>query len=299
VQRSWRLLALLSMLLVLSPAARADGPSPESTLDGVQGDKGERKIEFVGALRNRSDLTSLLIGNEGSWFPRFDADAGTGSTGENARDALPEWVSPFNHTTFDPENGRADPGCTEPGALEDGCMPTYAFRTFSQDGPAHSASDPGWGLLRLPSEECGRSGAIVDPKTFEGDEPNGNNTINRIQLQGEVPSPFYISVLTDNTARQLDPSELLIRGNVGLLDVPSEVADSQVEPSPEPKGLHFNGVPDLYVFRVSGFFSGDFLKLRLVGSDSPASFGGLLFDVDRPRDSTSDAIGPCPDEAFG
>lgn len=37
---------------------------------------------------------------------------------------------------------------------------------------------------------------------------------------------------------------------------------------------------------VEGFRAGDYLKLRLGGTGTPASFGGLLFDVDlRPRGS--------------
>jgi hypothetical protein len=110
------------------------------------------------------------------------------TTGDNVRDALPDWVAAFNHTE-DP----ADPGCTEPDALDRGCTPTYNFRTFSQDGPARSAGGvPGWATLRLPGGECGTAGAIVDPQTFVTGEPNNsNNTINRIQLQDGVPDVFF------------------------------------------------------------------------------------------------------------
>ena len=276
--RRWAAVAAItSLLLTLASAAPASTPVA-STIAGLQGDKGARSITFVDVLRDRTDLARLGLGTAGSWFAQFAAQSPTAGapTGDNARDALPGWVAAFNHTT-----SPADPGCTDPGALVRGCTPTYYFRTFSQDGPARSAGgQPGWSRLRLPSGECGASGAIVDPHTYD-DGPNVNNTINRIQLRSGAPSSFYVSVVTDNTGGQHDPGRLELRGNVGLLDVPSEVADSQVEATfvtrPDMTG---NGIPDVYVFHVDGFTDGDYLKLRLEGATAPASFAGLLFDAD-------------------
>ena len=272
MRRRAALTAMAALLVVVVPAARADAP-PD--------DAGQRAIAFVGAYHDRPDLVALGLGRAGSWFPQFAATAAvTGApTGDNVRDTLPAWVAAFNHTT-----GPADPGCTEPRAVERGCTPTYAFRTFSQDGPARSAGgQPGWSRLRLPSGECGRSGAIVDPQTYVAAEPNVNNTVNRIQLQGDVPDSFYVSVVTDNTGRQHDPDRLELRGNAGQLDVPSEVTDNQVEATfDEPMDLTADGVPDVYVFRVDGFVAGDYLKLRLRGVASAASFAGLLFDDHEP-----------------
>ena len=198
-------------------------------------------------------------------------------------------MTAFNHTT-----GPLDPGSTDPGALARGCTPTYYFRTFSQDGPARAAGGfPEWSRLRLPSGACGRSGAIVDPHTFVAGQPNTNNTVNRIQLRKGVPDAFYVSVLTDNTARRYDPGVVEVRGNAGALDVPSEVANTQVEPTiPDHIDTTANGIPDLYVFRVEHFRPGDYLKLRLRGATAPASFGGLLFDVHPP--APGDGAPPCP-----
>ena len=290
---------VLLLLAAATPAAQAISPSPAGIVDGLQGDAGERAITYVGVWRDRPDLHALPLGTAGSWFPQFAPakPVAGAATADGARDELPSWVAAFNHTT-----GPADPGCREPGAIERGCTPTYSFRTFSQDGPARSAGGfAAWSRLRLPSGECGTSGAIVDPQTFIADQehddptglvsprtgepkPNNNNTINRIQLQDSVPSTFFVAVVTDNTAGQHDVSRLEIRGNIGVLDVPSDrpgdAPDSQIEPTfPTPIDLVSNGVPDVHVFRVDGFVTGDYLKLRLRGATSPGSFGGLLFDT--------------------
>jgi hypothetical protein len=285
---------MASLLVMVIPAASASVSSVDSTLDGVRGDVGDRSISFVGAFYDRPDLGALGLGKAGYWFPQFAAvgPVSGAPTGDNVRDELPGWIAAFNHTT-----GPADPGCTEPDALARGCTPTYYFRTFSQDGPARSAGGrPGWSRLRLPSGECGASGAIVDPHTYAQEQqfddptgvlspptgeprPNSNNTVNRIQLDDGVPRSLFVSVVTDNTGREHDPDRLEIRGNVGLLDVPSEVADSQIEPTfVRPIDLTSNGVPDVYVFQIEKFTAGDYLKLRLRGSTSAASFAGLLFD---------------------
>ena len=290
--------ALRGVVLVAVIGAAMGGlahASPvETTVDALSGDTGDRRITFVGTLADRPDLAGLGLGTAGSWIPQFDtADAiRDAPTGDNARDDLPPWISAFNHTTHP-----ADPGCAEPGALARGCRPTYYFRTFSQDGPARSAGgQPGWSPLRLPSGECGAAGAIVDPHTFtpaqEVDDPTGlvsppsgepepnvNNTVNRLLLQGDVPATLFVSIVTDTTGRAHDPDRVELRGNAGSLDVPSEVRDGQVEATfPVAIELTANGVPDVHVFRVDGFVAGDYLKLRLRGARSAASFSGLLFD---------------------
>lgn len=237
-----------------------------------------RSIAYLGAAYDHEDLLHLRLGTSGFWFPQFDAPAPvTGRpTRENAHASLPAWVAPLNHWS-----GLFDTGCT-PEEVAAGCLPGFPFRSFSQDGPARSAGGfPDWSILTLPDGVRGRSGAIVDPATAD----NRNNTVNRVQLKGGVPAVFYVSVVTDNTARAFDPARtLVLRGNVGLIDTDP----TQVEPVTEPGACDrvFNARPDVHVFRVEGFRAGDYLKLRLGGTGTPASFGGLLFDVDlRPRAS--------------
>lgn len=237
----------------------------------VAQDAGSRSITYVGVTYDRTDLQALGIGAEGFWFPQFAASTPVTErpTGENARDALPSWVTPFNHVS-----GPFDLGCDLEG-LQGGCLPTYVFRTFSQDGPARSAGGhPDWSALVPPDGKAGRSGAIVDPHT----RGNVNNTINRIQLTDGAPSTFYLHVLTDNTKGEHDPTgRIQARGNIGPLD-----ADVQVEADTFPRDgdLVFNGIADVYTFRYDGFVPGDYLKVRLSGdaTGGGASFGGLLFD---------------------
>lgn len=268
---------------------------PSSTVDGARSEIGDRTITYVGTIRDEPDLATAGVGTDGYWFAQFDAAEPTAEapTGDNTRDGLPAWVGAFNHTEHP-----ADPGCTEPEALPRGCLPTYAFRTFSQDGPARSAGGfEQWARLRLPDDSCGQAGAIVDPHTYVAEQdvpdptgvvappqgeprPNNNNTINRIQLQDGVPDRFYVGVVTDTTAGRHDPGRVEIRGNVGLLDQRQELAETQVEPvtTPSTTDLATNGLPDVHVFLVEHFRSGDYLKLRLRGIDAPASFSGLVFD---------------------
>ena len=277
------------------PAVTAVVTDPTSTIDGLRSERGERSITYVATYRDRSDLDTLGIGNAGSWFPQFDAaePVSAAPTGHNVRDRLPTWVGAFNHTT-----SPVDPGCSEPDALVRGCLPSYNFRTFSQDGPARSAGGhEDWATLRLPGGECGTAGAIVDPKTFSPSqeypdptgvvlpadgqpEPTNNNTMNRIQLQDGVPDTFFIGVVTDATGGEHDPGVVEIRGNVGIVDQREELASTQIEASSRPTtdDLAANGTPDVHVFRVDHFRSGDYLKLRLRGITSAASFSGLVFD---------------------
>jgi len=235
----------------------------------------EREITVVEVIEDVHELAGA--DHTWWWFPAFDlAEPTTGApTSHAAVDALPPWVEAFNHTT-----SPLDPGCGEPGARERHCSPTYLFRTFSQDGPARATGGvDGWAEVCLPDGRCGRTGAIVDPQTFLDGEPNNNNTINRIQLRAGVPATFRVAVVIDSTAQAHDPSRVDLRGNAGRLDVPQEVAATQVEPTNATELPVPNGLADLVVFEVRGFVAGDYLKLRLRGAMSPASFAGLLFSA--------------------
>jgi hypothetical protein len=195
----------------------------------------------------------LELGKAGYWFPQFGAKNPVAErpTEENARDALPAWVTPLNHVT---------------SFLD----PAYKTRTFSQDGPARSRGGIStWNEFTLPSGEKGLSGAIVDPFARK----NTNNTINRIQLRDQVPATFFFHVVTDNTNMEHDPTtRLRARGNCRSVDI-------EADTSPLTKDLAFNGVADIYIFRCEDFQAGDFLKLRLNGDSAGGpSLGGFMFD---------------------
>ncbi len=254
---------------VTVPAAATSGQTVDNPCEATAG----RSITYVGVSSDTSDFASSGLGAAGFWFPQFDSlTPVTGRpTGENARDSVPTWVRPLSHFPEDPD---------------------FGTRTFSQDGPARSAGTrPEWATVKLPDGLAGGSGAIVDPATAG----NSNNTINRIQLQGDVPSTFYFHVVTDNTGGDHDPTgQIRARGNVGSIDRD----DTQVEADTYPQAgdLSFDGKPDVYTFRYNGFEAGDYLKLRLSGDPSPetgASFGGLLFDETFTGDQTPPGV-PCP-----
>ena len=221
-------------------------------------------ITYVGVIRDRADFKRLKIGKAGYWFPQFGAKSPVADrpTGENARDALPAWIAPFNHVT----------------SILD---PAFKTRTFSQDGPARSmGSMAKWNEFTLPNGEAGRSGAIVDPFARK----NSNNTINRIQLRGRVPATFFFHIVTDNTNNEHDPTNrLCARGNTRGVDI-------EAKTSPQSNDLTFNGIADVYTFRCDGFQAGDFLKLRLSGNsphDGAPSIGGMLFDTTLESTSAS------------
>lgn len=247
-------LVLSSLTLGAMPPAGSQAAPP-----ACEAPAAERSISYLGVTRGVANLAGAGLGQAGSWFPQVDAPSPVEGrpTGERVRDALPTWIAPLRHVPQDPD---------------------FGARTFSQDGPARSAGGrPGWATLTLPDGAVVRSGAIVDPATAG----NTNNTINRIQLQGEVPDSFTFSVLVDTTEGEHNPSRTIrARGNAG----PDDLDTTQVEADtfPEDDALAFDGSPDVYTFRYDGFVSGDYLKLRLSGDPAPAqgaSFGGLLFDV--------------------
>ena len=242
----------------------------------------ERAITYVGVTYDRTDLEALGIGRAGYWFPQFNAPVPVSGrpTAERAVDSRPSWVAPLNHAATP-----TDLGCT-PAQIAEGCLPTYLFRSFTRDQATHSKGGQlAWNRLTLPDGRVGRSGAIVDPNSAG----NTSNTINRIQLRGDVPTTFYFHVVTDNTHRQHDPTmQIRARGNAGPVDQDGTQVDTEV--FPRRCDLRFNGVADVYTFRYDGFTAGDYLKLRLEGDAAPdgagASFGGLLFDetFEVPRD---------------
>jgi hypothetical protein len=257
-----------ALTLVAQPAS--------AVLPALADNEGARAIAYVGAMYDQTDLQRLRVGTAGYWFPNFEAATATdhASTRRGAVDALPAWTAPLNHySVADPVTAATDQGCT-PMDVAAGCVPTFFFRSFSQDGPAHSKGGQArWSRVVLPDGRRGLSGAIVDPHTAGA----RNNTVNRIQLHGAVPPVFYIHVLTDNTNGEHDPTRhLYARGNIGRLD-----SDLQVEPDRVPScELTFNGTPDVHTFRFEGFSDGDYVKIALRGDDhgGGASFGGLLFD---------------------
>jgi len=96
---------------------------------------------------------------------------------------------------------------------------------------------------------------------------NSNNTINRIQLLSGTPTSFFLRLVVDNTNLEHDPAgRLRVRG----------------EPSGDAllTGLTFNGIADVYTFRLDNFVAGNIIKVQLnsgVPGEAP-SLGGIMFD---------------------
>ncbi|MEO5679742.1 MAG: hypothetical protein ABIS47_08740, partial [Acidimicrobiales bacterium] len=73
---------------------------------------------------------------------------------------------------------------------------------------------------------------------------------------------------------------------------PEQAVDAQIDADVPATPPTPDGVPDLLTFRIDGFVAGDYLKVRLRGSTSAASFSGLLFDTSDPLAAPPVAAGP-------
>jgi hypothetical protein len=144
------------------------------------------------------------------------------------------------------------------------------------DGPCSViCGDSDYAVIILPDGSTGGSGIVVDPAADE----NSNNSVNKIQLNDGVPSEFILSIIVDNCHMQHSAINTIKARGEHL----GEPVEADVSPSP---GLDaFNGVPDLYRFKFSGFVAGDFIKIKLNGQAGEvkmgggASLGGFLVDL--------------------
>lgn len=209
-------------------------------------------ISYVGKIADTTDYNA--IGNAGFWFPRFGL---TSPQTGLARDlgsftaSLPTWAT-FDYTTG-------------------------AQRTFSTDngGVRSEGGNSTFSTVTLPDGTIGLSGATFDPRTIN----NSNNSINRIQLGPDTPVEFFFSIVTDNSAGKYDSlNRVRARGDDNGANVEATIYPGSGAP------LTFNGIPDVYVFKYSGFGPGDFIKVQFNSGSNPngAGFGGLLFDLTDP-----------------
>jgi hypothetical protein len=209
-------------------------------------------ISYVGKI---SDTTNFdPYGNAGFWFPRFGLSSPQIGL---ARDAgaftasLPSWAT-FDYTTG-------------------------AQRTFSLDngGVGSEGGNTTFASVTLPDGTFGLSGATFDPRAIN----NSNNSVNRIQLGSGTPTDFYFSIVTDNTAGKYDSlNRVRARGDDNGANVEASIYPGSGAP------ITFNGIPDVYVFKYSGFGAGDFIKIQFNSGSNPngPGFGGLLFDLTDP-----------------
>lgn len=207
-----------------------------------------RTVTYLGVTRGASNYSDagLDLGNYGSWFPQFNAPAPVSGAAvdDNDRDAFPAWVLP----NFDPNS--AD----------------YSFGT----AVTSKGGQPGYSLLVLPDGSSGVAGTLVDPQAAN----NSNTSIPKLVLGAGVPGDFILGIVVDASNLLHDPANRIRPGATsgdGLVDVVNRVNTTPAD---------FDGSPDVYSFRFSGWLAGDYLKLQLnsgVAGESPG-ISGLLFD---------------------
>lgn len=221
-------------------------------------------ITFVGVHYDVTDLQALGFGSAGYYFPQFNASTPVTKrpTWENMQFQPPSWTGwQFDIThpdrTFSPDAGYHSGDPTDPMDQREPYGDPLVLGVYSKGG------QPGWSVLTLPNGLTGVSGAVVD----EWAANNSNNTINRIALLNGTPSSFYFRLLVDNTNEEHDPA--------GRLRVRGEPAGDALL-----TGLTFNGIADVYTFRLDNFLPGHIVKVQLnsgVLLEAP-SLGGIMFD---------------------
>jgi Big-like domain-containing protein len=229
-----------------------------------------RSVTYVGVDLDVTDFrTGVDYGNDGYWFPQFDASSPRSGkpTEDNERNSLPTWAGPMTHMLIHE-------------------VWKFPQRTFSQDGPTKSKGGfPAWNQFTLPNGEVGLSGIAFDPHGRD----NTSQTVNRIMLGAGTPRSFYLRVVVDNTDLRHNPvRKIRARGDHQGVSI-----DPATYPQPGLAG--FNGVADVYTFRYDGFEAGDFIKIQFGGMDGStnnggsggSSFAGLMFDaVPNPQQGT-------------
>lgn len=222
-------------------------------------------ITFVGVARDVTNFFNMGIGQSGYYFPQFGGSTPVTRrpTWENMQFVPPSWAGfQFDVTqpdrTFSPDAGYFSGDINDPMDVSPPFGDPLVLGVYSKGGQA------GWNNFTLPNGLTGLSGAIVD----EWAANNSNNTINRIQLLSATPMSFLLHLVTDNTNLEHDPmGRLRVRG----------------EPSGDVllTGLVFNGIADVYTFRLDNFVAGNIIKVQLnsgVPGEAP-SLGGIMFDV--------------------
>jgi hypothetical protein len=241
--------AVLSVVLVVA------GSRPAS---------GQATVTFVGVTYDVTDFQAVGFGQAGYYFPQFGASSPVTQrpTWENMQFNPPSWAGfQFDITkpdrTFSPDAGYFSGDVNDP--MDE--LPPYGdplvLGVYSKGG------QPGWNIFTLPNGLVGASGAVVDEHTAN----NSNNTINRIQLRSDVPTSFFLRLVVDNTNLEHDPARRLrVRTEFG--------GDALLT------GLTFNGIADVYTFRLDNMVPDNFIKVQL-NSGVPgkaASLGGIMFD---------------------
>jgi hypothetical protein len=207
-----------------------------------------RTISYLGVTRDVSNFgdAGLDLGNFGYWFPQFAAVAPVAgaAVSDNDRDAFPSWVLP----DYDPNSAN------------------YSFGT----AVTSKGGQPGYPTIVLPDGSSGVAGTLVDPQAAN----NSNTSIPKLLLGAGAPSDFILGIVVDGSNQEHDPANRIRPGANsadGLVDVVNRVNTTVAD---------FNGSPDVYSFRFSGWLPGDYLKLQLnsgVAGESPG-ISGLLFD---------------------
>lgn len=230
-----------------------------------------KAVTYVGVDLDVTDFRNGVdYGNEGYWFPQFDAPGPRSGkpTEDNQREALPTWAGPMTHMLIHE-------------------LWKFPERTFSQDGPTKSKGGfAAWNRFTLPNGEVGLSGIAFDPHGRD----NTSQTVNRIMLGPGTPRSFLLRVVVDNTDLRHNPV-LKIRARGDHKGVSIDPASY-----PQPGVAGFNGRADVYTFRYDGFEPGDFIKIQFGGmagstnngGSGGSSFAGLLFDaLPSPQQSIS------------
>jgi hypothetical protein len=240
------LVALVATSCVAKPDAQIERGDYQARL-------GSHALTYVGKRSGITDFTGL--GQHLYYFPLFGLTSPETGKRTDDRDAYYQGIfRGFEHhrlldldtRTFSPDAGGSPVGVKSKGG----------FSSFP--------------IFTLPDGTTGRSGAVYDDHTLDG---NSNNTINQVITRHDEPRDFCLNIITDNTAGQNNPDKRL----EARLDSGGTEIDVDLAGHPD---FTFDGQPDMYTFLYEGMSDDERFKIRLSTSSTSsgrgAGFGGIM-----------------------
>lgn len=239
---------------------------------------GSHALSYVGKQSNITDFRGY--GQHLYYFPLFGLSAPESARRTDDRDVYHQGVfRQFEHHQ----------------------LLSLSTRTFSPDaygsplGVKARGGYANWPVFTLPNGQTGRSGAIYDDATLDG---NSNNTVNQIITLYNQPRDFCLNIITDNTGGQNNPDRRL----EARLDSGGTQIDYNLAGHPD---YTFDGTPDMYTFLYEGMNDDERIKIRLstnaTSDGRGAGFGGIMVsDVSTCNGCTPDCSGlECGDNGCG
>jgi hypothetical protein len=256
-----KLLVILASIAMVGACNGGSGCSKDESYDDCHNPESEgewQRIEYVGKK-------STTMFDDGTWgehlyyFPVFGRTSPKDGL-DTDEELTVEVNRDFEELVHFDDVSRED-------------LDLFDNRTFSYDDlfdkdeiGTKTAGGYGWPEFYLPPDEdgnprTGQSGVVYDPKT----QDSSNNIVNQLKIKTEGLHAFCLNIVTDNTDGKYDPT----------VDITARADNNDADTRVPGKYLKFDGTPDVYTFKYTGFKARDRIKLRIRADKSKKSGGGL------------------------